>query len=446
VRTRAGLPLIAGAGIWLAIAPGYQSSLPAAIIGTNPPASPLTAERVVRLPAADREAWSRYLGQSEQQWQADQRFLVAELKQHGLKQSVAPPHGGSGSRLPLKKPPAWYGQAEAQRIADNVVSFQTPAGGWSKNVDMTQHRRAPGEQFTGSDPRVRLDPLDNDMPRDIHWSYVGTFDNSATTTQLRYLAKVIAGTDPDQNAAYRRACLLGLDYIFAAQYPNGGWPQVWPLQGGYHDAITYNDGAMINVLELLQEVAEGAGDFAWVPASTRARAAASSQRGLQCILESQIVAGGGRTVWCQQHDPLTLQPTSARNYEMPSQSGAESAEVMEFLMRLPDPGPKTVAAVHAAAAWFERTRLRDVAYRRVGTDDRRLVPAPGAGPVWARCYMLGTERPIFGDRDKRIHDDVMEISKERRKGYSWFGDRPRRTLQEYRRWKDAHPLTAAVAR
>jgi PelA/Pel-15E family pectate lyase len=54
--------------------------------------------------------------------------------------------------------------------------------------------------------------------------------------------------------------------------------------------------------------------------------------------------------------------------------------------------------------------------------------------------MLGTDRPIFGDRDKTIHDDVMEISKERRKGYSWFGDKPSRALQEYHRWKDTHPI------
>ena len=57
--------------------------------------------------------------------------------------------------------------------------------------------------------------------------------------------------------------------------------------------------------------------------------------------------------------------------------------------------------------------------------------------------MLGTDRPLFGDRDKTIHDDVMEISKERRKGYRWFSDRPSRALQEYHRWKAAHPLAAA---
>jgi PelA/Pel-15E family pectate lyase len=305
---------------------------------------------------------------------------------------------------------------------------------------MTQHRRAAGEQFAGDNTPMHLDPLDNDRPRDIHWSYVATFDNDATTTQMRYLAKVISASDAAQTAACRKAFLHGLDYLFAAQYPNGGWPQVWPLQGGYHDAVTFNDGAMINVLELLKDVAEGAAGSFWLPLRARNAAAASLQRGIECILRAQIVVGGRRTVWCQQHDALTLQPTSARNYEMPSQCGSESADVMIFLMRLPKPDPKTVAAVHAAAAWFEKNGLPDVVYQRDGNDDRQLVHTPGAGPLWARYYSLGTDRPLFGDRDKTIHDDVMEISKERRKGYSWFGDKPSRALQEYRRWKDLHPI------
>jgi PelA/Pel-15E family pectate lyase len=33
-------------------------------------------------------------------------------------------------------------------------------------------------------------------------------------------------------------------YLLAAQFPNGGWPQVWPLEGGYHDAVTFNDNAV----------------------------------------------------------------------------------------------------------------------------------------------------------------------------------------------------------
>jgi PelA/Pel-15E family pectate lyase len=226
--------------------------------------------------------------------------------------------------------------------------------------------------------------------------------------------------------------------VFAAQFPNGGWPQVWPLQGGYHDVITINDDAVLNVLELLRDVAAGQDEFAFVPAEIRARAAASLQRGMDCVLAAQIVVNGRRTVWCQQHDALTLQPASARNYEMPSEVSSESATLVLFLMQLPEPDSNVVAAVHAACAWFEKTKIEGNAYKMVEGRGRELINAPGS-TVWARYYEIGTDRPIFGDRDKSIHDDVSEISLERRNGYGWFRDTPKRVLEHFKSWAMAHP-------
>jgi PelA/Pel-15E family pectate lyase len=124
---------------------------------------------------------------------------------------------------------------------------------------------------------------------------------------------------------------------------------------------------------------------------------------------------------------------------MPSQSGSESAAIAMFLMSLPNPSARIVDAVHVAAAWFEKTKLRDVAFKAVGNDGRQLVPSPGSGPLWSRYYEIGSDRPIFGDRDKTIHDNVSEISRERRDGYSWFNETPKRALEQYSRWSEAHP-------
>jgi PelA/Pel-15E family pectate lyase len=417
---------------------GAAPLVPAAIIGTNPPAQALTIDRVDGLPAGQQPPWNAYLERSNKQLRADQMFLQNEMRKHGMKESVVPPSGSSTRSIPLNRAAIWYGTAEGRHLADIVVSFQTPAGGWSKNLDLTRHSRAPGEGFAPNNSSRYLGNADFDAPHNMHWSYVGTFDNDATTTELGYLAKVRAGVGPLQGAVYRAAFLRGLDYIFAAQYPNGGWPQVWPLQGGYHDVITYNDDAMINILSLLRDVAEGINEFAFVPDHTRALAAASLKRGIECVLADQIFVNGRRTVWCQQHDPITRHPTSARNYEMPAQSAGESAGIMIFLMQLPHPSPQVVAAVNAAAAWFEKTKISDVAYRRSGDDGRRLIAAPGNGPLWARYYEIGTDRPIFGDRDKSIHDDVNEISQERRNGYAWYGNGPKRALDRYAVWTKAH--------
>jgi PelA/Pel-15E family pectate lyase len=382
--------------------------------------------------------------------EADQAFFRKETLQNRIATPVAPSETRGVRGIALDKPASWYAQAEGLRIADIIISFQTPAGGWSKNLDMTKHSRAPGERFS-TDNTSRYPTLsDNDAPHDRNWNYVGTFDNDATVTQLGYLAKVIGALNKKQvegtgvvrtprptsrEKGYRSAFLRGLDYIFAAQYPNGGWPQVWPLQGGYHDAITYNDDAMIQVLDLLRKVANGSNDFAFVSAKVRARAARSVKQGIQCILATQIVTGSHRTVWCQQHDALTSQPCSARNYEMPSESSAESAGILLFLMQEPKPSSEIITAVNAAAAWFEETKIRDVAYRLTGDSGRLLVDAPGNGPIWARYYDIESNRPIFGDRDKSIHDEVNEISKERRNGYAWYRDTPGKALERYSEWR-----------
>jgi len=360
------------------------------------------------------------------------------MHKHGIQQPVVPPSDRSVRSIPLNRPASWYGESEARRIAGIIVSFQTPAGGWSKNLDLTQHQRAPGEEFAPNNKSHYLGTADFDLARDAHWEYVGTFDNDATITEMRFLAKVIAAAGTNQSASYRKAFMHGLDYIFAAQYPNGGWPQVWPLQGGYHDAITCNDNAMLNVLTLLQDVSGTSGEFAFVPKKYCARATASLQRGIACVLASQIVENGHRTVWCQQHDMLTLQPASARNYEMPSQASGESAELVMLLMEQPAPSLEIIAAVNAAAAWFEKTKIYDIAFKFDYGDGRHLVPAPGNGPIWARYYEIGTDCPIFGDRDKSIHDNVNEISEERRNGYSWYNDTPKRMLEHYADWKKLH--------
>jgi PelA/Pel-15E family pectate lyase len=109
-------------------------------------------------------------------------------------------------------------------------------------------------------------------------------------------------------------------------------------------------------------------------------------------------------------------------------------------MQLPDPDARVVAAVHAAAAWFEKTKIMGKAFQSNGSDGRQLVDAPGGGPIWARYYEIGTDRPIFGDRDKTIHDDVNDISRERRQGYGWFRDTGKRVLEHYAKWARAHPL------
>lgn len=433
------LPLLL-LGLWSGHAGGYAD-----IIGTNPPAQRVSAPRIAALPASQQSAWRTYLERSERQRQADKDFLLRELAAHQLAQTRVPLTGSARTRVPLHQPAEWYRSEEARRLADNVISFQTPAGGWSKNLNLWDHARYPGEQFGHGNVSRFPSEDDYDETARLDWNYVGTFDNGATTTELRFLAKVISAVGPRAGARPREAFRRGLAYILAAQYPNGGWPQVWPLQGGYHDAIAYNDGAMVEVVRLLSDVAAAEGEFKFVRRSWRGDARRSLNRALQCILATQVIVNGQRTIWGQQHDALTLRPTSARNYEMPALCAPESAGILLFLMDQPKPGRDVQAAVHNAAAWLRQNAVRDVVYRSAGGGERRLVPAPGSGPLWPRYAEIGSNRPIFGERDKTIHNELDDISPERRIGYVWFSDAPRAALERYAVWSRTFPPMEAAA-
>jgi PelA/Pel-15E family pectate lyase len=409
----------------------------ASVVGANPPAQSLTRERVKQLPAAERTQWQAYLDRSEQKRKADKDTFAAEMKRAGINAILEPPHGYGARSVPLDREPSWYAGPEAAHIADAIVSFQTPAGGWGKNLDMSKEVRQPGEMYGPNNLSNFLAPGDYDTPADRVWEYIGTIDNDATTTQLKFLAKAIAARAPN-TAIYRASFERGIEYLLAAQYPNGGWPQVWPLEGGYHDAVTYNDNAMTQVLELLNQVAYGSGEFAFVPVELRQRAEASFNRGLNCILATQIQTDGGLTAWPQQDDPLTLKPVSARNFEMPAISSGESAGMLIFLMEVDHPSPKQVRAIYAGIAWLRKIAIYGQSWQQT-PDGRGLVAKPGAGPIWARFYEIGTNKPIFGDRDKSIHDDVKEISKERRNGYAWYSDGQQQALDRFAAWSLKHP-------
>ncbi len=83
---------------------------------------------------------------------------------------------------------------------------------------------------------------------------------------------------------YKSSFLRGVDYLLEAQYPNGGWPQFYPIREGYYANITYNDGAMIGVMEFLREVTKGS--YPFVDAARVTAAQEAIYKGIDIILEN----------------------------------------------------------------------------------------------------------------------------------------------------------------
>ena len=181
------------------------------------------------------------------------------------------------------------------------------------------------------------------------------------------------------------------------------------------------------------------------PRPFAAEPASLPHHALDCILATQIVIDGKRTIWAQQQDALTLAPISARNYEPAALATGESADLLLYLMELPHPSPAVVASVHAGIAWLSLPHITT----RPGSAAAELPVAaiwsrrPGAPLLWARYYSIATQKPIFGDRDKTLHDTVSDLSLERRNGYAWYSSGPQQALDAYTAWSRQHPSSAA---
>lgn len=305
----------------------------------------------------------------------------------------------------LRKPDDWFKSDAGRTAVANVLSWQAESGSWPKNQDNSE------KPFSGKKKKT------------------GTFDNKSTTDELRFLARAFLATGDTKD---RDAFLLGYDHILKAQYPNGGWPQYYPLNKDYSRHITFNDNSMVRLLEFLRETFTDK-RYAFIGAERKAAAEKAFARGIDCIVKCQYVRNGRPTVWCAQHDEVTLAPAKARAYELESLSGSESAGIVRFLMSLEKPSPEVVRAVKGAVAWFESSRIEGIKVEKID-GVRTVVNAPGAPPMWARFYDLQTNKPFFCDRDGIRKWSYNEIGRERRNGYAWLGEWGNSVINGYRKW------------
>jgi PelA/Pel-15E family pectate lyase len=382
-------------------------------------ASLLHGSRLRQLAPARRDAWTRYLARSRELAAVDHHSMEIELRSVGRAAMSRAPWVRDFS-VTAEMTPAWFATDTARRVAESILSYQTPSGGWSKHVDFRAGVRRPGMSYNGET---------------TEWRYIPTIDNSSTTEEIRFLVRADAA-HPEPR--YRSAVERGVRYLLDGQMPTGCWPQVFPLQGGYHDAVTFNDDALVNVARLMREVRAGTLPVSALELRERSRAA---ERGaIRCMLDAQVAVRGRLTVWGQQHDPITLRPTSARSYELTSLTGDESVGVARFLMETPDPDARVVRAVHAAADWFRANSIPNIAYDRY-----QLTRRDDAKPVWARMVEIGTGKPIFANRDGVKLYDYARLT-DRQSGYRWFTSAPNAFLRAYERWAKAHPRTSARTR
>jgi len=181
--------------------------------------------------------------------------------------------------------------------------------------------------------------------------------------------------------------------MMKAQFKNGAWPQWYPLIGAYHDYYTFNDNSINDCIRVMLKAHKIYGKEEYLR---------SAKQGGNFIILSQLPLP--QSGWAQQysHD---LKPAWARSFEPPGICSSVTARNIRTLvdLYLYTKDEKYLDPVPMAILWLEKSKIGD--------------------NLWARLYEVGTNKPIYGDREdgNKIHYDYASISEYERKSYSWQG-------------------------
>lgn len=266
----------------------------------------------------------------------------------------------------------------AHQAADALVRGQRPSGGWHYMIDFDPK---------GVKSWYRDDASKFKWGMEEQRSFNGssTFDDGNSQGAARFLLRLYVTT---KNQKYKGPLLKALNFILKAQYPNGAFPQRYPLSHGFlHDGVpdytsyyTLNDGATVTAIAVLVEAYERLGDGKYLDAAKHA-------------VDFLIAVQGqeGQAAWAEQYHPDTMKPVRARTHEPAGYVVRESEQVIETLQnfykmtgdrRYLDPIPFCLD-------WFDRLNREASEFKR---------------PV-ARYYEPGTNLPVYVLRTARTSAD-----------------------------------------
>lgn len=247
----------------------------------------------------------------------------------------------------------WYLDA-ARETAAALLYGQLQSGGWTNSISFE-----PNGKLTAA--------YRNGRGKGRNYS---TLDDGITQSALRFLMRVDEATK-FQDKAIHESVEIGLTALLAAQYANGGFPQVWsgpvPRQPvvkaqypeydwhtenrvkEYWICYTLNDNVVGQVADTLAEAHAVYKDAKYLKALSRL--------GEFLILAQMPAPQPG---WAQQYD-FEMRPVWARKFEPPALSGRETEDAIAALLtvhrltgdaRMLEPIPR-------ALDWLRQSTLKD---------------------------------------------------------------------------------------
>lgn len=298
----------------------------------------------------------------------------------------------------------------AKDAANALIEGQLAPGGWDYRI------------YFGAEGRARwyyrVDSLAGESRNDR--MIFSSLDDNTTQEATRFLMELdVAVGFSDEHL--HDAVLAALAHYIDAQYPNGGWPQRYPpLPTGFSGYYTFNDNAINNCIDVMLLAWETYQDSLYL---------ASALAGGDFMILSQIEPP--QAGWAQQYDP-DLEPAWARKFEPKAVCSAVTlrniATLIDLYARTEE--SRFLEPIPAAIEWLNGSFV-DVPEEYFAV--RSMMPFE---PAWARFYEIGTNRPLFGDRDGEVHYTFAEISEERQRGYTWYLPVNTNVFEKYERARD----------
>lgn len=236
-----------------------------------------------------------------------------------------------------------YYYQSAQKAANAIIWGQSHEGGWNYMIDFAGDRSMKEWYNTIGKNGWRLEEFQ-------HYYGNSTFDDDITSDAARFLLRMyLEKLDP----SYKPSLDKAIGFILKSQYPNGGWPQRYPLKydfnkeghPDYTSFYTFNDDVIWENVHFLIQCYLSLGEERFLEPILR---------GMNFYLLSQDGCGA----WGQQLT-LNMQTAGARTYEpaafLPSTTCENALLLLKFYQYTGD--RKFLVRVPDAIKWLEETKL-----------------------------------------------------------------------------------------
>src|SRR5574344_1230830 len=260
-----------------------------------------------------------------------------------------------------------YYYESAKKIANALIWGQLPCGGWNYVFDFAGEESLKNWYATVGKNAWRLEEFQ-------HYYGNATFDDEGTMQAAKFLLRIyLEKGDP----AYKAPLDKVIHFVLQSQYPNGGWPQRYPLmydhpfqgKADYTSFMTLNDDVIPENIDFLVQCYQTLGMQDLKGPIYRAM-------NLSLMLQQGEPYAG----WADQYTVADLQPAHARSYEPRSVNTGTTATMirnMENYYCLTG-DTKFLSGIPAAIRFIESQKLPDsevqkFGRRRLGPDDI-LVP------------------------------------------------------------------------